>query len=299
MKKISTIIVVFAMHFAVHAQGSSDPIQDSIIVSDSILPNTQETVEDLPWHARRFRLMAGGFFPLNNTAVSVNGNNGRIGTRIDLEDNLGFDTTTNSFYANAMWRASKRSKFELEYFYLDRKTVYTLDESINFKDHTYPIYAQVGAYFNTSILRFDYQYAIICKPKYEIGVLIGTHLMFIDMGMWLDTNIGSVGISDQFKVTAPLPDVGIWGSWVLGKRFGLYGNINYLSAKIDNIDGSILSYNVSLLFNAYRNFSIMAGYSGLDVDVHVQRRFLNGSLEWGYKGPTIAATYTFGNHIKF
>jgi hypothetical protein len=52
-----------------------------------------------------------------------------------------------------------------------------------------------------------------------------------------------------FDFTAPLPDVGIWGEFVLGKRWGLYANVNYLSVKIDETDGRIISYNLSVLYN--------------------------------------------------
>lgn len=297
MKQLASLLFIVSFWSTVNAQDATTTVTDSTKVK-------QETVTDseaatLPWHARRFRVMAGTFFPVNNTNVRVAGNNGNVATDIDLEDDLGFKDNTTSFYANAMWRASKRSRFELEYFYLNRESTKTLEKEITFKDHTYQASATVNAYFNTTISRFAYGYAILCKPKYEVGLLVGTHLMFIDLGIQLDTSIVSAGVSDKFKVTAPLPDLGLWSEVVITKRLGLYVNANYLSAKVDNIEGKILSYNVSLLYNVYQNLSLTAGYSGLDIDVDIMKDRVNGSLNWGYNGPSIAATYTFGNYIKF
>jgi hypothetical protein len=297
MKQLAFLLIIAAFWIPAGAQDTITTVIDTTKVKQEKLTDTD--AERLPWHARRFRLMAGTFFPVNNTVVSVAGNNGNIGTKIDLEDDLGFKSNTTSFYANAMWRASKRSRFELEYFYLNRESTHTLQKEITFRDHVYPVSATVNAYFNTTIARFAYGYAILCKPKYEVGLLLGTHLMFIDLGVGLDTNIGSVGYNDKFKVTAPLPDVGIWSEVVITKRLGLYVNANYLSAKVDTVEGRILSYNVSLLYNVYQNLSLTAGYTGLDIDVDILKERANAHMEWGYNGPSLSVTYTFGNYIKF
>ncbi|MFD2603457.1 hypothetical protein [Flavobacterium suzhouense] len=297
MRQLATLLLFAVFYIPAFAQDSIPTATETI--KEDHKSFTDDDAATLPWHARRFRLMVGTFFPINNTTVKVAGNNGNIATEIDLEDDLGFQDNTTSFYANAMWRASKRSRFELEYFYLNRESSKTLEKEITFNDHTYPVNASVNAHFNTTITRFAYGYAILCKPKYEVGLLIGTHLMFIDLGMGLNTNVGSVGVSDKFKVTAPLPDLGIWSEVVITRKLGLYVNANYLSAKVDNIDGQILSYNVSLLYNVFQNLSLTAGYSGLDIDVEITKKRVNGSFDWGYNGPSLAVTYTFGNHIKF
>ena len=298
MKQLASLLILAAFYLPAKAQDTIVTVMDSAKVKEK-KELSDNDAEKFPWHARRFRIMAGTFFPINNTNVRVAGNNGNVATDIDLEDDLGFKDNTTSFYANAMWRASKRSRFELEYFNLNRETTKTLEKDITFKDHTYSAFATVDAHFNTTIARFAYGYAILCKPKYEVGFLVGTHLMFIDLGMGLDTSVGGVSVNDKFEVTAPLPDLGIWSEVVITKRLGLYVNANYLSAKVDNIKGKILSYNVSLLYNVYQNFSLTAGYSGLDIDIDIMRPKLNGSLEWGYNGPSIAATYSFGGHINF
>jgi hypothetical protein len=297
MKQLAFLLFIAAFWIPAKAQ-----VQDTITIDTTKVK--QEKVADaeaekLPWRARRFRLMAGVFFPVNNTNIRVGNSSGSIGTDIDFEDDLGFKDNTSTFYANAMWRASKRSRFEFEYFVLNRSSVKVLEREIEFEDHVYEASARVEAFFDSQIIRFSYGYAIICKPKYEIGLLIGTHLMFIDVGLKADTSIGSAEISDNYDFTAPLPDLGIWSEIVLTKRVGLYINANYLAAKVEDVDGHILSYNVSVLYNIHKNFSMTAGYTGLNIQVDVEKPRANGYLKWGYNGPSIAATYTFGNYINF
>ncbi|WP_230407874.1 hypothetical protein [Flavobacterium hydrocarbonoxydans] len=242
--------------------------------------------------------MAGGFFPVNNTEVQVGTNNGKIGTTIDFENDLGFKKNNVSFTGSFEWRISKRSRLDFEYFYLDRSASKTLEKTIEFGDKEFDINTRVTAFSNNQIIRVAYGYAILAKPKYEAGLLLGAHVLLGDVGIRAEGQNVDAELRENLDFTAPLPDVGIWGKFVLGRRWGLYTNINYLALKIDNISGRIMSYNLSVLYNVTGNFSLVAGYTGLNFKVDVEKERLNGFFKWGYNGPTITAAYTFGKHVK-
>lgn len=254
--------------------------------------------DDLPWHARRFKVTAGAFFPVNNTQIQVGTNNGNHGTEIDLENDLGFSKSSSSFMGTFDWRISRRSRLGFEFFALDRSSSKTLEKDITFGENTYSINTRVTALFDVQIARIAYGYAFLSKPKYEAGLLIGTHVLFADMGLRVDANQASLERKESFNFTAPLPDIGVWGEFVLAKRWGLYVNANYLAIKIDNIDGRIVSYNLAVSYNVHKNLSLTAGYTGLNFKVDAIKERLNGYLKWGYNGPTITAAYAFGNHVK-
>lgn len=301
MKKLVYFLIIPFSFLSANAQTTAEITNENTALN--IKTNSDElqdyNVEDLPWHGRRFKVTAGAFFPVNNTEVEVNGTNGNIGTDIDFEKDLGFQNNTVSFFGTVEWRASRRSRFNLEYFYLKRNSEKTLQKEIEFQDHTYPVDAKVSAFLNNEMIRFAYGYAIVSKPKYELGLLIGAHVLLADVGLRLEGNTAQAEYRDNVDFTAPLPDIGIWGEFVLGKKVGLYANINYFALKIDDIDGRIISYNLSVLYNVYKNFSLTAGYTGLNFRLDVTRPRIDGFFKWGYNGPTLAATYSFGNHVKF
>ncbi|WP_281633108.1 hypothetical protein [Flavobacterium luteolum] len=301
MKQLFIFLVMMLLWIPLNAQTVAETSKDEDLTTTlkTEKDDFQDTsLEDLPWHNRKFKVTAGGFFPVNNTQVQVEGNNGNIGTEIDLENDLGFSKSTVSFLGTFDWRISKRSRLGFEYFVLDRTATKTLQRDINFGDHTYPLNGSVRGTFNVQIARIAYGYAILSKPKYQAGLLIGAHVLFADLGLKLNANTQSLEYHDKFDFTAPLPDVGIWGEFVLGKRWGLYANVNYLAVKIDETDGRIISYNLSVLYNVVDNFSLTAGYTGLNFRVDTVQERLNGFLKWGYNGPTITAVYTFGKHVK-
>lgn len=301
MKKTFYFFIIFTVWISGNAQNNSQLAEENIIntVQTQSQDNPTLQTEDLSWHARRFKVTAGIFFPTNNTEIEVGTNNGNKGTKVDLEDDLGFSKSSASFMTTFDWRISRRSRLGFEYFALNRSSSKTLQKDISFGEHTYTIDSKVTAFFDVQIARIAYGYAFLSKPKYEAGLLIGTHVLFTDLGLRLDANQASLKFDDNFNFTAPLPDVGVWGEFVLGKHFGLYVNANYLALKIDDIDGRIISYNLSLLYNVHKNFSLTAGYTGLNFKVDAVENKLNGFLKWGYNGPTLAAAYTFGGRISY
>lgn len=170
MKKLFYFLILSSFCLPIQAQITAEiPVQHS-------LPSLQETssedfqdydVNELPWHARRFKVTAGAFFPVNNTQIQVRTNNGKHGTEIDLEDDLGFSKSSSSFMGTFDWRISRRSRLGFEYFALDRSSSKTLQKEIDFGEHTYEINTRVSAFFDVQIARIAYGYAFLSKPKYE------------------------------------------------------------------------------------------------------------------------------------
>ena len=300
MKKLFVFLVMTLLWIPLKAQTiAENNSSESVTTFKTENEDFQDSYsEDLPWHARRFKVTAGAFFPVNNTEVEVGSNNGNFGNLIDFEKDLGFNKSSVSFMGTFEWRISRRSRLGAEYYYLSRSATKTLQREIEFGDHIYPVDATVSAFMDNHIARITYSYAFISKPKYEIGALIGAHVLFGDVGMRLEGATIDAEYKDNFDFTAPLPDIGLWGEFVLGRKVGLYANINYFAIKINDFDGRLLSYNLSVLYNVYQNFSLTAGYTGLNIRVDVEKERLNGFFKWGYNGPTITATYSFGNHVK-
>jgi len=257
-----------------------------------------DTGSDLaPWFVRKYQAQGGLFIPFNNTNVRVDGNGGRLGTDIDFENDLGYKTYNFSAFASFQWHISRRSRLNLSYFYLGRSSTHTLDKNINFKDTTFPVSASVTSYFNTHIARIYYGYSILSKPKYEAGVLIGSHVLKVDLGLALNTSVGQLAYDADFKFTAPLPDLGVFGGYAITDQWAVNAEASYLSARIGNVDGRIISYNLSVQYNPLPYLGFLVSYTGLDFRLDVERNYFNGHIKWGYNGPSLTATYMFGRHF--
>jgi hypothetical protein len=248
-----------------------------------------------PWWVEKFKLSAGFFIPTNNTQIQVGANGSAAGTVIDFQKDLGFGASIATFMTNFQWRISRRSRVNLGYFNMQRNATHTLQKDITFDSNTYHVNTSVNTHFNTAIYQFSYGYAIIEKPTYEVGLSIGAHTVGANAGISLNgANIGFEK-SNDFGVTAPLPDFGIWGGYAFSDRFAFNLDFSYLSLTVGNISGRVLAYNGVFSYKLLRQLDISLAYTGLNFKVSTTKKGVSGDFKWGYNGPSIGASFSFGN----
>lgn len=247
-----------------------------------------------PWWVEKFKLTAGIFVPINNTKVQVEANGSAAGTDIDFQKDLGFDAAQFTFLVNFQWRISRRSRINLSYYDMNRTATHTLQKDITFNDQTYHINSSVNTYFNTAIYQFSYGYAIIEKPTYEVGVMIGAHTVGTKAGISLNGANTGISQNSNFGFTAPLPDLGVWGGYAFSDRFAVNLDFDYLALTINNINGRLVAYDIEVTYKLLRQLDIMLGYTGLNFNVKTTKKGVTGDFRWGYNGPSLGATFSFG-----
>jgi hypothetical protein len=247
-----------------------------------------------PWWVEKFKLTAGLFVPINNTKIQVEASGSAAGTDIDFQKDLGLGAAQVTFLANFQWRISRRSRINLAYYDMNRTATHTLKKDITFNDQTYHINSSVNTYFNTAIYQFSYGYAIIEKPTYEVGVLIGAHTVGTKAGIALNGASSGISQDNNFGFTAPLPDLGIWGGYAFSDRIAANLDFDYLSMTINNINGRIIAYNIVVSYKLIRQLDLSLAYSGLNFNVNTTKKNVTGDFRWGYNGPSLGLTFSFG-----
>jgi hypothetical protein len=248
----------------------------------------------VPWYVEKFRVSAGFFAAINNTNIRVSNVSGEVGTDVNFENDLGFKKHSATFLGDFQWRSSSRSRFDLSYIYIGRTSDKTIQKDIMFGGDTYPVNTQIDAFFNTRIYRFSYGYAILSKPNFEAGLLIGAHIVGASVGLSAVGNSANLNLTDDFGFTAPLPDFGVWGGYTFSDRWAITGEFDYFALTVDNINGKILGFNALVTYRAIGHLDVSAGYTGFNFDVGVTRPKWNGDFNWGYNGPTLTVSYSFG-----
>jgi hypothetical protein len=182
----------------------------------------------------------------------------------------------------------------LDYYQLNRGSSKTLQKTIQFGDKTFNINANVNSFFNNAIYRFSWGYALLSKPKGELGLQLGIHTMQSSMGIGLAAGGVGVSASEDFGFTAPLPNLGIWGGYALSNRLAIKGEFSYLSLNTGNVNGKIVSYQAALVYRLLPKFDVTLGYTGFKFDIDATGEKRAAGISWGYNGPSITLNYSFG-----
>ena len=303
MRNYFLLLVLVAFVCPMFAMSATEPQN---LISGKQLTETSSTYKDTinwskkktsPWFVDRFSLSAGFFAATTTTDIKLgNSGGGNFGSNIDFEKDLGMKRNVETFILDLQWRISRRWRMDFSYYQLNRSSSKTLERSFNFGDNVYNVSANVSSFFNNSIYRVSWGYAILAKPTYELGLLIGAHTLQSSMGLGVTAGGAGLSYKDNFNFTAPLPDFGIWGGVALSKRFALNGEFDYLSIAAGDVKGEIVGYNASLLFNATKHLDLTLGYTGFDFKLDANTNNQSAHIGWGYHGPSVSAQLRFGHN---
>jgi len=286
MKSIIALVFMLLLYSNTMANFTGSSTKDSVENSNG--------VKTMPWFVERFRLTAGFFVPVSNTNIQVGIKGGTDGSEIDFEKDLGFNRTQGTFLGNFQWRISPRSRFAFNYYNIPRNSTHQLDKEIDFNGQIYPVDATVKSFFNTAIYQISYGYAIVSKPKFEMGLMIGTHLVGGNIGISLTSENQFESASTDFGFTAPLPDLGLWGGYAINKKLAMNLDLTYLSLSVGGISGSIFAYNLLFVYKVIDKLDLSLGYSGLNFKVDYTKNDTKAKFDWSYNGPSLGVTYSFG-----
>jgi len=254
--------------------------------------------QDLNALNARFIFDAGWFFMSTDTRVRLDGKTtDQRGTDIDLDETFGLDDE-DRFRVEGFWRFADRHALRLMYFENDRRSTKTIARDIRFGDETFPVGVSVTARADLKVGQLSYDYAFLRRPNYEVAAGIGVHML--DLGLDLKGTLqgpsGSVtrALDEDARTTAPLPVLGLRGTWSLPHNFYITAQAQYFHIEIDPYSGGLTDLKATLVWQATDHFGVGIGYNdfGFRFDLDDEGEF-DGRLRWDYGGAFAFASFMF------
>jgi hypothetical protein len=81
--------------------------------------------------------------------------------------------------------------------------------------------------------------------------------------------------------------------WNLGGNWWFDAQAQYFQVAIDNIDGSIFNLRGAFIWQPKQWLGVGAGYDTFSIDVDIDRKRLDGSIDWTYAGPQVFFNFAF------
>jgi len=242
-----------------------------------------------------FHLSLGTFVLNSDTQVRLDGDTD-LGTTVDWERTFG-DADARRFRLDGMWRFAERHKVRFLWFNYSRSRSRVSDTEIDWGGEIIPINAELSGKFSFDVYELAYEYAFLRRETYELSASVGLH--YTDLALRLAASIDSSGnplegaVDKEASVGAPLPVVGLRGTWKLPYNLVVDASAQYFALSIDEYDGNLHDYRVSLFWQPKSWLGVGIGYDQFAIDVDVDKSDFKGSLDWSYQGPMIYYSVVF------
>jgi outer membrane protein len=201
---------------------------------------------------------------------------GGIGTKVDMEDDLGFDDSE-EFMAEAVVQLGS---FRLTAGYLPLKFSGS-GSTTGIIFNGQPFVGTVDSDVDIDLYDVGLTWYLLNFDDLPVRLQLGPEVSvkYVDA----DISMQSSTASESESVSAPVPTIGLRGRVGLSDFLGLVGRVGYLEYD----DNSFLDADVQLEFSPLPLVGIFAGYRYLDIEVDESDVFLDVTFDGPYGGAFI------------
>jgi hypothetical protein len=234
---------------------------------------------DAPNLYRDFEFSVGGVAYGNfDTTVRLN-TPYLVGASLDFEDFLGMKGSDSVVRLDANYSFNKRHRVDLGYYDIRRDGSATIGEGIDFGEVEIPA-GDVVTKFNTQILKLAYRYNFVTDYRTTLGASLGFHTMKMDLGL----KAGQFDIEEEFRVTAPLPLLGLHGAYALSDKWRLRASMEFLQIKLEGFEGVMRDTTLAIDHDTFEHLGWGIGYNGFNLDMEIEKDPLTADIEYAYQG---------------
>jgi hypothetical protein len=237
----------------------------------------------------RFSLSLGLFITDRETKTRIDAESGEPGTGVDLEKDLGLDSSDQVFRIDGYFKFNDRHRLDASWFDLSRSSSKRIERDIEWNGSVYPVDTTIGSIFALDIYKLAYTWSFIRREKGFLGVTAGLYIA--DFATTLDAP--ALGQREGGDGTAPLPVFGLRGEYRLTDRWTFRASGEFFAFEYDNWDGSLYDLYAGIDYRLTGNFAIGAAVNAVTFDIGVSQTNLNGDVDWGYVGGLLFLKFAF------
>jgi hypothetical protein len=204
------------------------------------------------------------------------------GTTINAEDDLGLDDTQFLILGELTLLPGDRHLVRLNGLSARRSARKTLSRGIVFDDQTYSRGERVDSELNLTMFGLTYGYRFIARERAELAATFGIQIADVEANAVVRSRV----VRDSESGIAPLPLVGLEGRFDFTQRWSFEARVQYLTANIEDVDGSILDARAAIAWRTNPHLVFGLGYRWFAVDIDSQNESTPGFVDMGLSGPT-------------
>jgi hypothetical protein len=158
-----------------------------------------------------------------------------------------------------------------------------LEHDIVFEDEVYFRDERVDSELNLTLFGLTYGYRFIASERAELAATFGVQVAEVEANAVVRSRV----VRDAESGVAPLPLIGVEGRYDFTQQWSVEARAQYLTADIDDVDGSILDARVAIAWRTNPHLVFGLGYRRFAVEIDSQNESTPGFVDMGISGPTL------------
>jgi len=228
----------------------------------------------------RGSIVFGAFITNRDTTTRLDSNAG-LGTDIDLENDLGLDSSLTVFRFGGDYWAGDRHRFDLSVFDLSRSSSRRINKTIEFGDQIFEIDTTVNSENDLTIYKVDYTYSFLNRDWGYLGLTGGLYVASTKLGL----SEATPGTAESESLTAPLPLIGFRGEYAITDRITLRGSSQWFGIDTGDVKGTLRDVYVAADYRLGERWAVGLAYDEVTMTIKADDSSgFTGELDWGYDG---------------
>ena len=242
----------------------------------------------------RLTIRGGALFADHRTRLRVDSETLGAGTLVDLESDLGLETTTRDVRVDASLRLGRRHQLRGGYIALDRGATRRLKRQVQWGDRVFGVDEDVTSVARLVLIPLQYRFSPIRTDRVDLGLSAGVFAAFADASLTAPTS----SIDEAESLDVPLPVLGADIDIALAPRVFLLGGVDYFALRFEGVDGSWSELKGGIEVLAMRNLGAGLAYRYVSIEVDGTGRLGDGSgtdvfFDYEFHGPQAYVTIAF------
>lgn len=253
---------------------------------------TNAMAQDNRYETGRGSLYLGAFVTDRATDTRLDSDSG-VGTDIDFEEDLGFDSTMSVARFGGNFYLQPRQRIDFAIFDLSRDAGRRIDETIIFGDQTFVIDTFIASTFDLTITKVDYTFAPLSRSRGYLGLNAGLYVGQMKVAL----AIGGTSVGESEDLTAPLPVIGFRGEYEITDRITLGGATQFFKIETDDAGGSLRDMYIGADYSFGERYAIGLAYNDVSMTIKAEEdEGFEGAIDWGYDGWLLYFNAEFGSN---
>ncbi len=259
----------------------------ALVVSVGLSPFTAAAAR--PADDEKFSLSLGLFITDRESDTRVDASGGSSGTVVDLENDLGLDSTDSVFRVDGYYRFAKKHRFDFSVFDLSRRASKMIQRDIEWNGTMFPIDIVVDSDFDLTIYKAAYTWVFLQRESGYLGLTAGLYIA--DFGNTVSAPM--LGEREIAAATAPLPVFGLRGERRFSEAWSFRASGEFFVLEYGDFDGSLYDLYLGLDYQVMDHMAVGIGINSVGMDIGITKPNATGNLDWRYDGGLIFLKFDF------